>query len=175
MKRFKNKITTNNKGQATIEFIFSFSFLLFFILFFVTVGLNLAIGYVAHFAVFKASRHYLTYDNGLNSSAVLLQAETQANEIFKTFSELNLNGKFEIHSPYDVIYEYVGAKLLYSPKIRAIGPFSLADDYQFLTESFLGKEPSRADCKCQTQMALGQPCDREIDVREEVTVYDNGC
>jgi L1 cell adhesion molecule like protein len=44
-----------------------------------------------------------------------------------------------------------------------------------IAESFLGKEPSRADCKCQTQMALGQPCDREVDIREEVTVYDNGC
>lgn len=168
----------NNSGQATIEFILSFSFLLFFVLFFVTVGINLAVGYVAHFAVFKASRHYLTFDNGSARSTVLTQAAAQAQEVFNTFKELNLQGTFSVHSPESAegqIYEYVGAKFLYQPRIKSIGPFALPQGYQLLSESFLGKEPTRSECKCQVQIALGQGCETEIAPSIEVTVFDNGC
>jgi len=173
------KLSKNESGQATIEFILSFSFMLFFTLFFITVGVNLALGYVAHFAVYKASRHYLTFDNGTATTAVMLEASTRAEAIFNEFQkDLNLSGEFKIHAPDSIegkIYEYVGAKFLYTPRIKSMGPFALPEDYKLLTESFLGKEPTRADCKCQTQLALGYGCESEILPEEEVTVYDNGC
>lgn len=165
-----------NDGQATIEFIFSFSFLLFFLLFFLTVGINLAVGYVVHYAVFKASRTYLTHDNGDTRSSVLSAAKTKALETFNEFAGLNLKGTLEINSPESTpIYEFVGAYYLYNPSIKAVGPFSLGEDYQFLSESFLGKEPSRSECRCQTQLALGGVCLSDMSDEIEVTVYDNGC
>jgi hypothetical protein len=171
----------NQRGQATIEFILSFSFMLFFTLFFVTIGVNLAIGYVVHYAVYKSSRHYLTYDDGSDSNNVLRVAETNASSVFQVFQrDLNLKGEFKIHSPDSMegsIYEYVGAKFLFSPKIKAMGPFALSEDYSLLSESFLGKEPTRADCKCQTQRAIDYEyaCESDIDPSIEITVYDNGC
>lgn len=164
------------EGQATLEFIFSFSFLLFFFLFFLTIGINIATGYVVHYAVFKASRAYLTYDNGNTRNAVLTASADHATSIFQSFNNLGLQGKFSINSPEDTsIYEFVGAKYLYSPPIKSIGPFALEDEFQFLSESFLGKEPSRADCKCQTQLMLGGDCLTDMNIDLEVTVYDNGC
>ncbi len=175
MKKFFLK---SHSGQATVEFILSFSFLLFFVLFFVTVGINLAVGYVAHYAVFKASRTYLTFDNGNSRSSVLTQASIRGKEVFDTFKQLNLPGEFSIHSPESPegqIYEYVGAKFLYQPRVKSIGPFALPEGYQLLSESFLGKEPSRAECRCQVQLALEEGCETEIDNEKEVMVFDNGC
>lgn len=172
---FRSLIQGNHQGQATIEFVLSFSFLLFFILFFITVGINLAIGYVAHYAVFKASRTFLTYDNGRARGEVLGDAIREGNNVFKTFSQLNLDGQFSILAPTDIeIYEYVGAKLLFKPKVQSIGPFALPEGYQFLSESFLGKEPTRSECRCQVQNALQQGCETEIN-NYEVMVFDNGC
>lgn len=173
------KLIKMQSGQATIEFILSFSFMLFFTLFFITIGVNLALGYVAHYAVYKSSRHYLTFDNGSASPSVLLEAASSAESVFKDIQkELNLQGEFKIHSPDSVegkIYEYVGANFLYAPRIKAMGPFALPEGYKLLSESFLGKEPTRADCKCQTQLALNYGCESEVRTDEEVTVYDNGC
>lgn len=179
MKFFSLK-KNDQSGQATIEFILSFSFMLFFVLFFVTIGLNLSLGYVTHFSVYKASRHFLTFDNGSpNNATNLLQAISSSEILFRKINnEIKLEGEFKIHSPDDPamqIYEYVGAKFLYKPRINAMGPFALPEDYKWLSESFLGKEPTRADCRCQTQRALGEACEDEIPTDIEITVYDNGC
>jgi len=107
-----------------------------------------------------------------------VQASAQAQEVFKTFSQLNLQGELIIHTPESVegnIYEYVGGKLLFRPKIKSIGPFALPENFQLLSESFLGKEPSRAECRCQVNIALGEGCESEVNVDKEVTVFDNGC
>lgn len=167
----------NQEGQTTLEFIFSFGFLLFFFLFFLTIGINLATGYVVHYAVFKASRSYLTYDNGNTREAVLTASNQRAKEVFQEFNKLGINGTFVINSPEDTTmpYEFVGARFLYSPSIKSIGPFGLEENYQLLSESFLGKEPSQAECRCQTQQMLGGDCNTDMNDDIEVTVFDNGC
>jgi len=182
---FKNKKSQiNNKGQSTIEFILSFSILLFFITFFITTAVNFAVGYLVHFATFKAARTYLTADNSApDNSSIIQNATGYAQETFRNFKVGSYgitSGKlfFNDPPPDTAIYQFVGVYFLFDPPFQRFGMFKIPVKLPFVSEAFLGKEPSRADCLCRIQAVMGYPCEGAAyskGIMDEITLEDNGC
>lgn len=174
----------NEKGQATIEFIIAFGIMLFFLTFFMTTAVNFTVGYLVQYATFKASRTYLTADNSASEvEAVLSDAQERGREQLRDFQLGGYGikqGSLSFNNPVldTKVMQFVGAYFLYTPPFLRLGPFKAPDDLSFLSESFLGKEPTRADCLCRLQTVFGYFCEngsfsRSID--DEVTLEDNGC
>lgn len=175
------------KGQATIEFIFSFSIACFFLIYFIIYCLNLGAGYLAHYANFVASRTYLSYDSGKATIVSnYIDAEQRSKFEFQKIAVhlKSLGVKFEgdgvkFNGPINgTFYDYYGSYLQF------LLPFEIGvddDDFvkkSFLTESFLGKEPPRAECACQILQAMGLDCQggqTPNDLSVDITIYDNGC
>ena len=105
-------------------------------LFFITICVNIGVGYLIHYAVFKSSRAYLTYDDGSERINVITQAQNQAVSVFNQFNikALGLAGELSFNHPdqSNVLYEYVGVKFLYTPPIKRLGPFALPENFQYL-------------------------------------------
>ena len=176
----------SNEGQSTIEFVATLSFAITFLFLFFQVSLNFTNGYIIQFATYQASRAYLSFDEGRDSSTV--DAETLAEEVFKGYhdlmeSSLRQPAVFGINPP-DVNGGalralYVGAHSEWS------GIFSLSNvvggkhDIKFLSEAYLGKEPTQADCHDRICEAMG--CEEAADdtiedsIMNFVTIHDNGC
>ncbi len=173
-----------NHGQISIEFLLTFIMAFGFVVLFLYYSMNLATGYIAHYATFVASRAYLTGDHASSQDIDqgFLVGIRKGEEAFETIplKSLGIDGdiKFNAHPSINAsanktdITEFFGAYFLFSP------PFKIATDSKknkLLSESFLGKEPTRADCECQIRKAMGfSKCEGE-DINEDVTLYDNGC
>jgi hypothetical protein len=172
----------SNKGQASIEFIVTLSVGLLLLVTVLGLALNFTVGYLAHYANFVASRTYLTYDHGSNNPLTVFQvAATEARNYFEQFQLANFGigeGQLGINAPHETnLYEYVGTYYMYSPPI-SFGIFGNGNEGKLLTESFLGKEPSRSDCRCQVQNSVGISCDGTSfsnSITQDVTLFDNGC
>ena len=85
-----------------------------------------------------------------------------------------MNDDLKFNSPQSVrVYEYVGAYFKFTP------PFRISSDdskNKLLSESFLGKEPSKGDCECQIRKAMGYGnCLGSLPDLADVTLFDNGC
>ncbi len=180
------KLHRNQSGQVTIEFIFAFSLSVMFLVFFLYFAFNFTVGYIVHYATYSASRAYLSHDIVSRTPGVSLrEAKAHAQKEFdsyslKSFGIKSKNGYLlQFNDPdSDTIYEYVGALFSFKP------PFSRQDaneqDLEYLSESFLGREPSRAECGCQILEHIdGFSCQGgDFDMKNqagELTVYDNGC
>jgi hypothetical protein len=174
----------NQKGQSTVEFILAFSILIFFITFFITTAVNFAVGYLVHYATFKASRAYLTSDNSApDHNAIVVNASGHAREIFQQFKVGSYGIKvgtlnFNDPGPTTPVYQFVGPHFTFEPPFQRFGMFKIPINLQFVSESFLGKEPSRGDCFCRLQTVMGHACDGATpskSILEEITLEDNGC
>lgn len=173
----------NEKGQSTVEFIMAFAFGVSFILAIFTTSLNYAKGYLVQYATFMASRAYLTADNFMgefgNNGAPLSYAEEQARKVFNQY-ELHRfdvpNSSFKINaagtgSPEN--YLTVGGSTTFSMKMDPLGNILGQNRLEIVSESFLGKEPTRSECSARMCYAItGQTfCDRNMDI----TLFDDGC
>jgi hypothetical protein len=172
-------------GQATIEFIFVLAFGLSLMLMIFNSAMNYATGYLVHYATFMASRTYLTnesnfgtYSTGYNAS--LGQAENEARKTFKQYNlgifgvqddEFFVNGSQEGQDPSE--YITVGTYTRYTQKVDMLGKVAGNTELDMVSESFLGKEPTRVGCAIRTCKAItGQDvCDESMDI----TVFDDGC
>jgi hypothetical protein len=86
-------------------------------------------------------------------------------------------GVLQFNLPNEVpIYEYVGAVYTYKSSISGSGIVG-GTDFKLMSESFLGKEPTRADCRCQVENAMKGTCQGSFSTSttEDLTLYDNGC
>ncbi|MDH4466552.1 MAG: hypothetical protein QE271_00720 [Bacteriovoracaceae bacterium] len=179
------KIKKNKQGgQSTIEFIIAFGIILFFTTFFMTTAINFAIGYLAHFATFKAGRTYLTADNSApDLNAFIQNAQGYARTEFQKFNFASYgikSGSLQFNDPglTTPIYHFVGAYFLFDPPFNRIGTFKIPIKLPFVSEAFLGKEPGRADCLCRIQTVYGYPCEGmsySKALNDEITIEDNGC
>tara|TARA_Y100001958_G_C20915706_1_gene332034 strand:+ start:74 stop:610 length:537 start_codon:yes stop_codon:yes gene_type:complete len=175
----KEKKLKKETGQSTIEFLVSFSVIFTILLTFVRIAFNATNGFYAHYAVFNASRAYLVSDENNNSiqngdsSAI-----EKAKEVYDRFKveyliggarpELMVNnpGSFA-NKPF--IGNYISFKMDFgvSSMIGGKGPITL------ISESFLGREPSRQECIeriCEAFSSIdGGGCS------SHTTIYDNGC
>lgn len=174
-------LITNEKGQSAIEFILVIGFALGVTFLFMAQTFNATKGYLLHYANFTASRVYLTYDRGdgnaFNNYRI---AEARAQEQMRSF---NLASVFGIKTDCRFT-NYQNASALFTGSIcefeTATNFFPLiggGDKAKLVTESFLGKEPTRTTCYEQTCFAISgsrSECKSQFESMD-ITLYDNGC
>lgn len=178
--------THNNSesGQSTIEFIFTFVFGLSLVLMIFNTSINYATGYLVHYATFMASRVYLTADNHTGTigttSVSLSQAESRARDTFNNYNLSVLkvpNGNFKINR-VDAVSDpsqnmTVGAATTFELTMDMLGKIAGQKKLEMVSESFLGKEPTRAECA--TRVCVGVTGATSCEESMDVTLFDDGC
>lgn len=170
----------NEKGQSTVEFILTFAFGVSLILVIFTTSMNYATGYLVQYATFMASRVYLTADNSLASPmATISQAGQKAEETFAIYN-LSIfdvpNSNFKINPVEEGMtpsqYLTVGGRTTFELTIDVMGKIAGEKKLEMVSESFLGKEPSRAECARRLCFAISS---NENCSTFDITLFDNGC
>lgn len=176
----------NQRGQSTIEFIFTFIFGVSIVLLIFNSALNHATGYLVHYATFMASRSYLTGDNyrgtfgGAGVEDYSASAEARAREVFNQYnlgvfkvdtSQFRINHTSGNQQVSD--YLTVGAMMLFEQRIDMLGRISGQEKLNLTSESYLGKEPTRFSCAVQVCRAMTNldSCQSNFDI----TLFDDGC
>lgn len=172
----------NQSGQSTIEFIFSFIFAVSLILLVFNTSLNYASGYVTHYATFMASRVFLTQDENDanawgpgNRNAAAENAKATFREfkldIFGIQAELEINDEPLNVGPGE--YLMIGAYTRFERKMDIIGKVTGQAKLELISESFLGREPTRGVCASRVCKAITglDACDGNMDI----TLFDDGC
>jgi hypothetical protein len=178
----------NQKGQSSIEFVLSFIFMLSLFFLFVQLAINLTSGYFVHYATFMASRVFLTQDNanasisssvgtanggGGNSASAMAVSEFNRYRL-DLFGIPSNSLRFNIPES-GVLYEFVGAYVKYQKPITIIKAIGGNAKVDFLSESFLGKEPTRHVClerSCKSVLQQDMECSS---ASMHLTLFDNGC
>ncbi|PIK14523.1 hypothetical protein [Halobacteriovorax sp. JY17] len=157
-----------------MTFVFSFGFILLFY----KISIDATSGFYIHYANYMASRTYLTVEN--NSANIAGSdnfAFERAKAVFESYKPevmiVGFNGVMSVNDPEATPNKlYVGTIVDYSI------PFSFSelvggrDPVFYKSESFLGREPTRAECLarvCKTMQEIGAECNTHI------TFFDNGC
>ena len=173
-----NGLFQNNRGQSLIEFLLSFTFVFGLVLVFLKLSLNYTTGYLVHYATFMASRSFMVIDRNSNtpegsdaeslSRAKTVFARYNIPVFISTFeSELQANMPETVDSS-----AMIGVWAEYNTSLSATSLFGGSQQLLFRSESFLGKEPTRAECIeriCRTFQDIGADCS------SHVTFADNGC
>jgi len=175
----KKKKILGDEGQSSLEFILTFTFALGFMIIFVSLAINLAFGFVVHYATYMSARTYLTYDSSSGTQDVNLQgAMNGARDVFEDFPWSNL----DIDNPQDLkfnepggssIYEFVGVHFEYEKYLSLYKMLTGTTKVKFVSEAFLGKEPTRADC--MEQICANIQDNGACGPSFNATVFDNGC
>jgi len=169
----------DEKGQSTIEFLVSFIFVLSFFLTFFNLALNSTNGFLLHYATFMSSRAYLVHDNNSNTpNGGDGDAQAIATTVFENFNLgafLKADGGTSIkfhHPDSGKKAVYTGAVASYKDKFTASSFFGGDNPIEYVSESFLGREPTRGECServCRAMQDIGASCELHI------TFFDNGC
>jgi hypothetical protein len=174
--------TNNQDGQSTVEFILTFAFGVSLILAIFSTAMNFATGYLVHYATFMASRVYLTSDShigGIGSSGASLNgAEAKAKDVFNGYklTFFNVPNDNFVINPAGATdpssYLTVGGYTTFELRIDVLGNLTGQKKLEMVSESFLGKEVTRAECATRMCYAItGSTCDETMDI----TLYDDGC
>lgn len=174
----------SESGQSTIEFILTFVLGLSLVLVVFNTSINYATGYLVHYATFMASRVYLTADNHTgtigNTNPALGQAVTRATTAFNNYNLSVMrvpSENFKVNRVEAVSDSNqnltVGAATTFEMSIDMIGRVAGQTKLELVSESFLGKEPTRAECASRVCMAMtgSTVCEATMDV----TLFDDGC
>jgi hypothetical protein len=170
----------NQSGQSTIEFIFSFIFAVSLILLVFNTSLNYASGYVTHYATFMASRVFLTQDSN-NSQWNAGDRGVAINKAKNAFASFKLDvfgikTQLEINDEQNVSageYLMVGAYASFSRKMDMVGQITGQTKLDLISESFLGREPTRGVCASRICMAIKG--EDTCSINYDITLYDDGC
>jgi hypothetical protein len=185
-------------GQSTIEFIVTLMFALGVIFLFVNISINYSAGYLVHYATFMASRTYLTVDSNGNQPGASENIAAQA--AFETFRRFQMSavgvpttgvmppggsGNGFYINPFSSVSNsqqalFVGAYARYEKPLSFFKVLAGDTPVTFVSESYLGKEPVRADCWQRTCQAImlgvkGTPDVCSPSNSNDFTVFDNGC
>lgn len=187
-------------GQSTIEFILTFTFGLGIVFLFINVAINYSAGYLVHYATFMAARTYLTVERDASDGPNDAVAKEEARKTFARFRMQALgidagsvkpggNGANGFHiNPYfpavtssnrrDALY--IGAYAVFEKPVSIFRLVAGGETAKYVSEAFLGKEPTRANCFEQTCKAIilgltGNPTACGETSGFDFTVYDNGC
>ena len=171
-------IPNNNKGQSTIEFILTFTAAIGFIFLFLKMALNYTNGYMVHHATFMASRAYLVGDAEQYGSpgAGDKMAFDLAKDVFaKNLPSAlipNFNGILKENNPDSVkLSLFVGVWTEFTQAF-SVGFVGGKDQVAFRSESFLGREPTRAESAAQVCIAIKAVTGGSCDI--QATLDDNG-
>ena len=172
----------SESGQSTIEFLLVFVFVLSFIFASLKLSFIYTNGYLVHYATFMASRAYMVVDiNGNNPAISETSARNKAITVFNKFPLDKFIGGYDRTLQFNEPDGdgrnldrnlYVG---VYTDFVQRFGlsPFAGGPkEVNFRSESFLGREPTRAECVeriCEAIRMLGGNC------QNHTTVFDNGC
>jgi hypothetical protein len=173
------KHSKNERGQSTIEFIFTFAFGVCVIFLVFNSAINYVSGYLTHYATFMASRVYLvTDDHSSGADASISDGERYARETFENYALPAFNIKsegFRINPPIgDADSQLtVGAVTVFQQKIDIVGQVTGQKSLEMVSESYLGIEPTRAQCFERTCWAMTG--NTNCNARMDITLYDNGC
>jgi hypothetical protein len=176
---------SQQQGQSTIEFIVTFAFGVSLVLVIFNTSINYATGYLVQYATFMASRVYLTSDTHIgevgNVDPSLSNAIPRAREAFTIYNLSMLkipNENFNINKVQDARSDNaknltVGAYTTFEIPMDVLGRIAGQKKLELVSESFLGKEPTRAECATRVCQAItGQDnCEATMDI----TLYDDGC
>jgi len=176
----------NQSGQSTIEFIVAFIFGVSLIFMVFNSALNYSTGYLVHYATFMASRTYLVADSGKGniSNPETSIGSTQEDEASQVYNKYRLD-IFKIGSDTfkinplddngfpDSQYLTVGGRTIFDMRIDAVGKILGQTKLELVSESFLGHEPTRAQCANRVCVGItgNSSCENVMDT----TLYDNGC
>ncbi len=174
-------MTHKEAGQSTVEFIFTFAFGVSIILVIFNSAMTYTTGYLVHYATFMASRTYLTAEtySGTFGYSSGQKAELAARE---TFNKYNLGifginpGDFHInpaHNGTPSDYITVGVYTSFEKDIDTVGKLAGQSKLSLVSESFLGKEPTRGVCAERVCHAITnqEVCNGTMDI----TLFDDGC
>lgn len=172
--------TKRNKGQSTIEFIMTFTVAVGFIFLFLRMALNYTDGFMVHHATYMASRAYLVSDEDRRSlDEGDAKAMQKAKEVFAKYLPEGLvkgveTGSLKENNPdpgKTKFHAFVGVWIEFYQRF-SMGFIGGKESIHFVSESFLGREPTRSESRtqvCQAIMSLGlSKCD------VHVTLEDNG-
>lgn len=174
----------SESGQSTIEFIFTFVFGLSLVLMIFNTSINYATGYLVHYATFMASRVYLTADNHAGTigtaQVALGQAEQRAKDIFANYNlgvlrvpneNFKINRVDQVGDPAQNMT--VGGLTTFELTMDMLGKIAGSKKLEMVSESFLGKEPTRAECA--TRVCVGVTGSANCEESMDVTLFDDGC
>ncbi len=172
----------NQNGQSTIEFIFSFVFAVSLILMVFNTSLNYVSGYVVHYATFMSSRYFLTQDSAQNTFNAGSRGEAiqGAKKVFKDFnlSVFGINSELQVNDGEESVgageYLMIGTYAQFERRIDMVGQITGKANLQLISESFLGREPTRGVCASRVCQAItdGPECNPDS---MDITLFDDGC
>ena len=140
---------------------------------------NYTNGYMVHHATYMASRAYLVGDSesqqsieGRDKAAFEL-----ANFVFKKYLQAdalfpNFDGELKENNPSDVKFSVFSGVWVEFTQPFSMGYVGGKELVKFRSESFLGREPSRAESTAQVCRAIQVVAGGSCDV--EATLDDNG-
>tara|TARA_B100000925_G_scaffold80902_1_gene57400 strand:+ start:1549 stop:2067 length:519 start_codon:yes stop_codon:yes gene_type:complete len=170
----------NNKGQSTAEFILAFAFMALFVIVFIQMAENYVKGYAIHYATFMTSRSFMVQDNGADSiSSVDLGAKNFAeSKVLRKMLKVNNKMKFQFRDPGSGGKKlFSGTTITFSESFSPSEMVGGVDKVKFVSESFLGRTFSSAECARNTCLLLEKTisggslkCNSG-----HMTVFDNGC
>lgn len=173
---------SEESGQSTIEFLFTMTIALGILFSFFKMAIVYTNGYLVHYVVFQASRAYMVGEghSGQESASDLI-ASDRARSLFDSYNlpgiVHNFQSPLQIESPDDhrdsETNLYIGVRTRYEENLMI--PLSTAKiPLEMISESYLGREPTRAECfhqVCQAMRDVGSGAGCKI----HSTVDDNGC
>lgn len=178
MMKFRKKMNKES-GQSTIEFLSAFVFVITLLFVYIKMAVNITNGYLVHYGTFIASRAYLVFDNNEDFVGSDGGAATKANEVFDSVV-FNFEGSgtskevFGPDEPNNPVY--VGYVASFEQRFAFSNLMGGAEPIEFISESFLGREPSRSECVSQVVEAIKDAViDCEGAGRGHCTIGDNGC
>lgn len=167
----------NQKGQSTIEFLSTFTFVIAFFFVVVKISINYTNTYLLQYANYMASRAYLVADNKIPNDSLARQRATQ---IFESYNVVNCDPECQIKfnnknvTPWFLTGTYLDFKAPFSFMKTMTGDIQM----NFRIESFLGKEPTIRECLAQICRAFAEVLTEDGAgncSNTESTIYDNGC
>lgn len=177
----------NQSGQSTIEFLFCFVFAVSFILLVFNTSLNYVSGYVTHYATFMASRVLLTQSSSVNDwgpGSTISNYQQLASQTFNKYALSSFgiaNSGFAVSSSAlrDRVtageYLMVGVYTKFERKIDLIGQITGQTKLELISESYLGREPTRGVCASRVCKAITGNLDRCESPNIDITLFDDGC
>ena len=166
----------HNRGQSTIEFIMTFTVAVGLIFLFLKMALNYTDGFMVHHATFMASRAYLVSDDDRqegNDARALIKAR----QVFTKYMPENLvkgidASMLKENNPSVVkFHAFVGVWVEFYQKF-SLGFIGGKESIHFISESFLGREPTRIETRSQVCKAIQSIGLQNCDVH--ATLDDNG-
>ncbi len=171
------------QGQSTIEFLVVFLLVIAILFLHVKLVFNTAVGNLAHYGTFMASRIFLVYDSNSDTPQNSdKSAQDRATAYFeeKFLGKITALGAVAPQLSFNLPetgkrVEYIGAIFKFQQTISIFPLIAAGLKALFVSESFLGREPPRSDCLQMICRAMGvEPAGGTCNL-QMATLFDDGC